>query len=44
MDRSCNGKVIAKAINSGHLVRHDNDTCAIIIKGNVMTLDQMGYG
>lgn len=44
MERSCNGKKIAEAINSGHLVRHDSTTCAIIIKGNVTTLDQMGYG
>ena len=44
MERSCNGKIIAEAINSGHLVRHDSDNCAIIIKGNVTTLDQMGCG
>ena len=41
MERSCNGKIIAEAISSGHLVRHDSDACAIIIKGNVTTLDQM---
>ena len=44
MERSCNGKIIAEAISSGHLVRHDSDACAIIIKGNVTTLDQMGCG